>query len=150
MEQRGNTALARNGVTSAADDQPSRDALHGAIASGVIWKSTSQGFLQITRTIVAIVLARLLTPEDYGVAGIALLLSGYVLVFSDLALGAALIQRKTLAEVDRSTSFWASVASGLCLTIIGIALAAPVAAFFGEPEVRDLFMVVSLMFVLTP
>ena len=149
MEQRENTALARNGVTSAADDQPSRDALHGAIASGVIWKLTSQGFLQITRTIVAIVLARLLTPEDYGVAGIALLLSGYVLVFSDLALGAALIQRKTLAEVDRSTSFWASVASGLCLTIIGIALAAPVAAFFGEPEVRDLFMVVSLMFVLS-
>ena len=44
--------------------------------------------------VVAIVIARLLTPDEYGLAALALVFASLVLVFSDLALGAALIQRK--------------------------------------------------------
>ena len=52
------------------------------------------GGLQLTRAVVAIAVARLLTPEEYGLAALALVFASLVLVFSDLALGAALIQRK--------------------------------------------------------
>ena len=55
---------------------------------------------------VAVVIARLLTPEEYGLAALAIIFSSLVMVFSDLALGAALIQRKTLSEEDRNTAFW--------------------------------------------
>ncbi len=56
-----------------------------------------------------------------------LVFASLVLVFSDLAFGAALVQRKVLTEADRSTVFWTSVASGLVFTLIGFALSWPIA-----------------------
>ena len=57
--------------------------------------------MQLIRTAGAIVVARLLRPTEYGLAMLALVFASLVLVFSDLALGAALVQRKTLTEDDR-------------------------------------------------
>ena len=86
---------------------------------GLAWKVTSQIVLQLSRIAVGIALARLLSPHDYGVAGMVLVFASLVLVFSDLAFGAALVQRKVLTEADRSTVFWTSVAAGLGFTLIG-------------------------------
>jgi O-antigen/teichoic acid export membrane protein len=116
---------------------------------GLYWKAGSQLFVQLSRLAVAIVLARLLTPYDYGLAAMALVLSALVLVFSDLALGAALVQRPTLTEADRSTVFWTALAGGLVFTGVGMALSGPVASFYGEPEVKPLFMALSLSFFVT-
>jgi O-antigen/teichoic acid export membrane protein len=121
--------------------------LHASIMSGLAWKATSQIVLQLSRVAVGVTLARLLTPHDYGLAGMVLVFSSLVLVFSDLAFGAALVQRKVLSEADRSTVFWTSVASGLAFTLIGIALSWPIADFFGEPAVQPLFAALSLSFV---
>ena len=54
--------------------------------------------MHLTRAVVAVVIARLLTPDEYGLAALAIVFSSLVMVFSDLALGAALIQRKTLTR----------------------------------------------------
>jgi O-antigen/teichoic acid export membrane protein len=121
--------------------------LQSSIMNGLAWKATSQIVLQLSRVAVGVTLARLLTPHDYGLAGMVLVFASLVLVFSDLAFGAALVQRKVLTEADRSTVFWTSVASGLVFTLIGIALSWPIADFFGEPEVQPLFAALSLSFV---
>ena len=114
---------------------------------GVAWKAVSQIVLQLSRIAVAVVIARLLSPRDFGLAGMALIFSSLVLVFSDLALGAALVQRPSLTERDRSTTFWIGVAAGLFFTGIGIAASGPLADFYGEPEVRPLFAALSLSFL---
>ena len=75
--------------------------------------------------------------------------SSLVLIFADVALGAALVQREHLTEVDRSTVFWTSAALGLSFTLIGVAVSGPLAAFYGEPKVRPLFVVLSLSFLVT-
>jgi O-antigen/teichoic acid export membrane protein len=121
--------------------------LQSSILNGLAWKVTSQVVLQLSRIVVGIALARLLSPHDYGVAGMVLVFASLVLVFSDLAFGAALVQRKVLTEADRSTVFWTSVAAGLGFTLIGVALSWPIADFFGEPEVQPLFAALSLSFV---
>lgn len=105
--------------------------------------------MQVSRLAVAILLARLLTPHEYGLAAMALVFTTLVLIVSDLSLGAALIQRKQITEADRSTVFWMSLAIGLLFTLAGVALAGPIAAFYGEPQVRTLFVALSLTFVLT-
>ena len=127
--------------------QPWSADLRSKVLSGLAWKALSQILLQFSRFAVALVLARLLTPHDWGLAAMVLVFSGFVVVFTDNALGTALIQRRELAEADRSTVFWVGVTVGLVLTLAGIALAGPFAAFYGEPEVEPLFAVMSLTFI---
>lgn len=128
---------------------PTVEPLRARVLRGVGWKAASQVILQVSRLAVGIALARLLAPHDYGVAAMVVVFSSLVIVFSDMALGAALVQRKTLTEEDRSTVFWTALGGGLVFTCIGLALAGPIAAFYGEPEVRSLFAVLSLSFVVT-
>jgi O-antigen/teichoic acid export membrane protein len=116
---------------------------------GLAWKAASQTVFQVTRIVVAIVLARLLAPHDYGLASMVLALSWFVLAFSDLSLGAALVQRRSLSEADRSTVFWTSVGAGTAFTLLGIAGSWPLASFYGEPQVRPLFVALSLSFLVT-
>ena len=123
--------------------------LRRSVLRGLAWKAGTQAVGQVTRIIVAVVVARLLTPHDYGVAGMVLVFSSLVFVFSDLSLGAALVQRKTISENDRSTVFWTSLAAGTIFTAAGFALAGPIAQFYGEPAVRPLFMALSCGFIIS-
>jgi O-antigen/teichoic acid export membrane protein len=125
---------------------------HGAIASrvrqGVSWKVASQGVSLGLHLSTLILLARLLTPSDFGLAAMVLVFRRLLYLLSDFALTPALIQRPNLTEHDRSTAFWSSLFLGACFTVAGIALAGSVAAFYGEPRVEDLFIVFSLGFVI--
>jgi O-antigen/teichoic acid export membrane protein len=123
--------------------------MRSRILRGLAWKAFSTGFRQLSRIAVAVILARLLTPHDYGVAAMALVFSSLVIIFSDLALGAALVQRRELSERDRSTVFWTSAAIGLAFALGGFALSGPLAAFYGEPEVQPLFAALSISFLVT-
>ena len=116
---------------------------------GLAWKGASQIFLQGSRLVVAVILARMLSPHDYGLAAMALVLASLVIVFSDVALGAALVQRTRLSDADRSTAFWASVAVGAICTVLGILLSGVLASFYGDHAVQPLFAVLSLSFVIT-
>ncbi len=129
-------------------DRPASN-LRGRVLRGVVWKAISQTVGQGASTIVAIILARLLLPSDYGLAAMVVVFAAVVPVFSDVALGAALVQRPSLTEADRSTVFWTSVAVGTAFTVLGFAASWPIANFYGEPEVQPLFAALSLTFVVT-
>jgi O-antigen/teichoic acid export membrane protein len=123
--------------------------LRGQVFSGLAWKVLSQVVGQGGRLVVAVLLARLLAPRDFGLAGMCLVFSSLVLVFSDLALGAALVQREKLGDHDRATAFWTSVAAGVVFTLVGLAAAGPLAAFYDEPDVKPLLMVLSSTFLIS-
>ena len=125
------------------------DTIASRIRKGVAWKAGSQISLQITRMVVALVLARLLAPHDWGLAAMVLVCSGFVIVFTDSALGTALIQRRDLSDADRSTVFWTSACIGVLLAVGGLLLAGPLARFFGEPEVRPMLAVLSVSYFVT-
>ena len=118
------------------------------VTRGLAWKGVSTVATQGTRIVVGIGLAHLLSPHDYGVAGMVVVFSSLVYVFSDLAFGAALVQRAELTEADRSTVFWTSAGVGFLLMLVGIGSAHPLAAFYGEPAVSGLVMAMSTTFLL--
>jgi O-antigen/teichoic acid export membrane protein len=126
-----------------------RETLRGRVLVGVKWGAVSQIVMQASRIVVALVLARILAPHDYGVAAMVLVFASLVLVFSDLGLGAALVQRAHITEDDRSTAFWMTLAAGVAFTFAGAAVARPLAGFYGEPHVADLATVFSLSFLIT-
>jgi O-antigen/teichoic acid export membrane protein len=123
--------------------------LRSRLLHGLAWKVASQLFRQGWRAAVAVILARLLTPHDYGLAAMVLVFSSLVFIFSDLALGSALVQRKELNEQDRSTVFWTAAGLGVLFTLVGVACSWPLAAFYGEAGVQPLFATLSLSFVVT-
>lgn len=122
--------------------------LHGRLVGGFLWSLGSSGAAQISRVGIGVLLARLLSPSDYGIAGMALVFSSLVLYLSDFSMGSALVQREHITEEDRSTVFWTSAAIGTLLTLAGIAVAGPLADFYKTPQVKPLFMVVSISFLL--
>lgn len=152
----GSVAVGALEVTEAAEvDEPVTAVtvlggdLQGQVARGFAWSMVAAVTMQISRVAFGVVLARLLTPHEYGLAAMALIFSSLVLAFSDLSLSAGLVQRQEITEDDRSTVFWTSCGVGLLLTLAGIAVAGPVAQFYGQPAVKPLLMALSASFFIT-
>lgn len=126
-----------------------RSPLERRVVGGLAWKGVSQVLLQVTRLALAVALARVLTPRDFGLAGMVLVFSAFVIPFADMGLGAAIVQRRRLTEDDLTTVFWTSVGAGTAFTLLGLAASGPVSAFYGEPAVQPLFAALSINFLLT-
>jgi O-antigen/teichoic acid export membrane protein len=121
--------------------------LRGKIRRGLGWKLANVGLGQGSEVLISIVLAHLLLPHDFGLAGLAIVFSGIPLQFADVGLGAALVRRKVITEEDRSTVFWVSVAAGTALMLLGIAVSPLIAAFFSNSRVMPMFAVLSTTFL---
>ena len=119
----------------AASDGSSMERLVG---KGVAWKLGSQVAIQLIRLLTVAVLARLLTPHDYGAAAVAVALAAFASTVADMGIGSALVQAEDASQTVRSTAFWASVACGIGLFVLLAAAAEPVAAFMGDPEVAGM------------
>jgi PST family polysaccharide transporter len=80
------------------------------------------------------VLARLLSPGDYGLVGMVTTLTALLLVFSDMGLSWATIQRKRLSNIQVSNLFWINTCVGCVLWGICIIGAPSIAAFYNQSE----------------
>jgi PST family polysaccharide transporter len=115
----------------------------------VIWAILQVGGRQLTSLLVFAVLGLLLAPRDFGLVGMAMAWLSVVQSFSDLGLGAALVQRREVGPAHFSTVFLLNVGVGLALTAVGIGLSWPSAWFFREPSLQPVAMALSLNFILT-
>jgi len=116
---------------------------------GVFWVGGGQFVRQLVQMLTAIVLARLLVPEDFGLLGMAIVFVGISQLFADFGIGAAIVQSKETPEIALASSFWLNVLIGLLLVAI-ICLAAPfIAAFYGDERIEPLIMVLSVTLLLS-
>jgi O-antigen/teichoic acid export membrane protein len=95
-----------------------------------------------------VVLARLLNPFDFGLLGMVTAFTGVLSLFRDFGLSAAAIQHVTVTEKQSSTLFWINILAGGILTIIAMLLAPAVAAFYHEPRLYWVTIVVAIAFLL--
>lgn len=84
------------------------------------------------------ILARLLSPSDFGVTAMVFPILVFANVLQEAGLGAALIQRQTLTPGELGTLFWLNSAFGLLLGLILLAVAPLVADFYDEPRAAAL------------
>lgn len=94
------------------------------------------------------VLARLLTPGDFGLVAMVLAIAGVATLLADFGLSLAAVQAARLDHAQRSTLFWLNLAIGLVLAGALEAVAGLLADFYGRPEVESITRVVALVFVL--
>jgi O-antigen/teichoic acid export membrane protein len=123
--------------------------LKGKVVGGIGWNLAAQVVVQTARLSVGIVLARLLSPQDFGLVGMAFVFVNLGSLFTDLSFGAALIQREDITEEDRSTVFWTTVGVGVLCTGIGVAASGAVASFYDQERVGPLFAALSAGFTLS-
>jgi O-antigen/teichoic acid export membrane protein len=93
------------------------------------------------------VLARLLTPQDFGLMAMVAVFTGFVALFKDLGLSAATVQRERITHEQVSTLFWINLAISVTLMLIVFAIAPVVAWFFGEPRLVLITMAIGATFV---
>jgi O-antigen/teichoic acid export membrane protein len=117
-------------------------------AFGILWVGMSQLSTQFIRFIIVIILARLLSPEDFGVVALAEIFLGFISTINELGFSAAIVQRKEIDGIHLSTSFWTSVSTGIILFIIATLASPFVADFFQEDLVQPIVIVASLAFII--
>ena len=93
------------------------------------------------------VLARLLSPGDFGLTGMAATLTGFLGLFGDAGLGTATVQRHKVTHEQLSTLFWINVAIGVGLAALTIALAPALVRFYGEPRLFWIVIISAAAFV---
>jgi O-antigen/teichoic acid export membrane protein len=114
--------------------------------TGLFWTAWGKGARAILQLLVLGVMARLLSPADFGVVNTALVVVGFSQIFSQIGMGPALVQRPNLEPRHIQTAFVSSVLLGLILGAL-IWLAAPVgAAFFRMDRLEPVLKTLAWLF----
>ncbi len=115
------------------------------ITSALGWKLLERFGVQGVQFILQIVLARLLSPEHYGVLSIMIIFTTLANVFIQTGFNTALIQNKDVDEDDYSSVFWVSIFIAVVL-YAALFFAAPfIASFYNMPSIVMPFRVLALM-----
>lgn len=118
------------------------------VVKGLFWKLLENGGAQGVQFVIAILLARLLTPSEYGVVGIIMIFITIANVFVQNGFSTALIQKKQADQVDFSSVCWFELALALGLYGVLWLAAGPIAEFYEIQVLKPIVRV--LAFVLFP
>lgn len=122
--------------------------LGGRAARGGAVAILSQGMKFVITIGATSVMARLLTPQDYGLVGMVAFVTGFVSMYKDLGLAAATIQRKEISADQISTLFWINVLLSVGIALLTAAIAPLVAWFYGEPRLTWITVASAIGFVI--
>lgn len=117
-------------------------------ARGAFFTLAAQIAKILLQLLSVVVLARLLTPHDYGLLAIVLVIVGVGEIFRDFGLTTASIQAPVLTTGQRDNLFWINSGIGVALTVIMFLLAWPIEAVTGEPDIVGMVQWLSLLFLL--
>ena len=114
------------------------------VISSLIWKFLERCGVQGVQFVLSIILARLVSPEDYGVIALILVFVQIATVFIQNGFNTALIQKKDSDEVDFSSIFYLSLFVALLCYITLFFLAPIIASFYKQDILTPLIRVISL------
>ena len=116
------------------------------VRSGVKWGAADQVFQQVLRLSLTVVLARLTPPSAFGLIAMGFLVTTLASWITDMGFGSALVQRRSISDLHVRTAVTATLVMGIVLAGVASALAAPMAAYFGEEELALVIVVLSINF----
>jgi len=121
--------------------------LRRRLLEGVFWLTAVKVFSQVISWIITIYVIRILSPDDYGLMAMAGVYFSFIVLFNEVGLGAAIVQKKDLNQEDRSNIAWAVLSLNLVLYALSFVAAPLVAAFYNEPRVTEVIRAISIIFV---
>lgn len=122
----------------------SDSSLKGKVVKGIFWTSLEQLSGQIVNFALGVVLARLLTPDDYGTVALVTIFISISMVLVNSGLGQALVQKREIDELDVNSVFWVSLTVSVVLYGILYWVAPAVAAYYRVAELRPILRILAL------
>src|SRR6478752_1959558 len=127
------------------------DSMHDlgrSVRKGLVWSFANTIILRLGSLIVGIVLARLLTPEVFGIYAVALAVQSILMTLADLGLSADLVRSRDPGRREPTVATL-SLGSGVLLTALMAALASPLADAMGTPQAAPVIVVLSGTLILS-
>jgi PST family polysaccharide transporter len=113
------------------------------VARGVVWTSAANWGCQLISFAVYTGLARLLSPDAFGLVAIAGVYIAFSQVFVTQGFGMAIIQRSQVEREHLDSALWIAVATASLFCLLSLVLGGQIARFFGEPRVAPVIELVS-------
>lgn len=123
--------------------------LKNKTAKTLKWNTIDRVATQVLYGLSGIVLANLLSKEDFGLVGVLAVFQSFAILFVDSGFGAALLQKKEPDNDDYSTVFWFNLGVSAAVYAILYFSAPYIAGFFNAPPLTAMSRVMFLTFVLT-
>jgi O-antigen/teichoic acid export membrane protein len=117
-------------------------------SSAVFWNLSGTLLKHGVTFVISIFLARLLTPEDFGLVGMATVFIAVTQSFTDFGMTSGLIQKKDPTEVQYNTVFFINVGISLVLMFLAIIFSGYISNYYDNPQVGSIARFVSYSFVL--
>lgn len=115
---------------------------------GTVWSAVERFSVQGVQFIVMIVMARILTPEDYGLVGMLAIFLAVSQSLIDSGFSQALIRKMDRTETDNCTVFYFNIVVGLVLYLILYAFAPLVAKFYDAPTITSIMRVICISVII--
>jgi O-antigen/teichoic acid export membrane protein len=120
-----------------------------AAARGTAFTLGAQGGRFVLQIGSLVVLARLLSPEAFGIVAMATSVLGVAELIRDFGLSSAAIQAKHLSDAERTNLFWVNVAIGTACALVALGSAPLVARLYGDPRVTGIVLALAGLLVVS-
>ena len=124
------------------------DSLKQKATKGVLWSTLERFSVQGVQFFIMIIMARLLTPADYGLIGMLSIFLAVAQSLIDSGFSQALIRKQERTEIDNSTVFYFNIIASITIYIILYLIAPWVANFYNSPELCAIMRVVCLSIII--
>lgn len=119
------------------------------VFSGIFWKFSERILAQLISFVVSLVIARILSPSDYGLVAMAMIFVNIANVFVSSGFNAALIQKESSDEVDFSTLFYCSLLISVVLYVILYFVSPFISKFYSNDDLTNVLRVFGLILPLS-
>ena len=136
-------------VSNANQDQPSEPTLKEKTATGLFWGGISNLVQQVIGAGFGIAIARILSPDDYGLIGMLLIFTAVANTLMDSGFTVALVNKKEIRHEDYNAVFWFSIFLGITIYIILFFSAPLIAKFYDRPILINLSRLLFVSFLIS-
>lgn len=127
-------------------DELKIDLRRRSVQSGMI-RVITNGTATLLSIISAIILARILSPKEFGLAAMVFVVTDFARVFTEMGLGTATVQMKDITHDEVSNLFWINIGIGLISMLFVAGLSPVIAWFYGESQLISICLVLSGIFL---
>lgn len=118
------------------------------LSNGVVWAAIDKFGIVLLQFVINLVLARLLTPNDFGCIGMVMIFIAVSQILIDGGFGSALIQKQNASSVDYSTIFYWNFLFSLCLYTVIFVASGNIAMFLHTPALENILKVLGIVVVI--
>src|SRR3990172_13219733 len=122
--------------------------LKNQVFSGISWLALSKGINRAFVFFTTLILARLLSPEAFGLVASASVVLSLLNILNDAGLSITVAQVKDLEEDDLSSIFWPNLGLGVLLFLVAVHFSGLASSFFSDPGVKPVLILLSFSLVI--